>query len=63
LPPISASSRSRHPVAGRADRHDLDRSVRGQFGVSRDQTIVDDGGLAQRHRAAAGSDAEMAGRH
>jgi hypothetical protein len=52
-----------HPVAGRADRHNLDRSVRGEFGVSRNQTIADEGGLAQRHWAAAGPDAEMAGRH
>ena len=52
-----------HPVAGRADRHDLDRSIRGEFGVSRNQAIANEGGLVQRHRTAAGSDAEMAGRH
>ena len=52
-----------HPVAGRADRHDLDRSVRGEFGVSCNQTIANEGCLVQRHRAAAGSDPEMAGRH
>jgi hypothetical protein len=52
-----------HPVAGSADRDDLDRSLRGEFGVSRNQTIADEGGLAQRHRAAAGPDAEMAARH
>ena len=52
-----------HPVAGRADRHDLDRSRRGEFGASRNQSIADEGGLAQRHRAAAGPDAEMVGRH
>src|SRR6202030_3998087 len=52
-----------HPIAGRADRHNLDRSVRGEVGVSRNQTIADEGGLAQRHRAAAGPNAEMAGRH
>ena len=32
-----------HPIAGRADRHNLDRSVRGEFGVSRNQTIADEG--------------------
>jgi hypothetical protein len=52
-----------HPVAGRADRHNLDRSLRGQFGVSRNQAIANEGGLVQRHRAAAGTDAEVAGRH
>lgn len=50
------------PVTGRADRHNLDRSVP-EFGVSRKQTIAVEGGLAQRYRAAAGPDAEMAGWH
>jgi hypothetical protein len=50
-----------HSVAGRSDGHDLDRSRRGKLGMCRDQAIANDGGLAPRHRAAAGADAERTG--
>jgi len=52
-----------HPVAGRADGYDLDRSRCGEIGVGRGQAVADDSDLAQRHRAAAGIDAQGARRH
>ena len=50
-----------HAVAGRADGHDLDRPRRGEVGMGNEQPVAHQSGLAQRHRAAAGADAERAG--
>src|SRR5580704_495454 len=50
-------------VAGGADRHDFDGALRGQFGMSGPQPVAHQRGLVERHRAAARTDAERAGRH
>ena len=49
-----------HPVAGRADRDDLDHPGRRELGMRRQQAVAHQLGLAQRHRAAARSDAQRA---
>ena len=49
-----------HPVPGRADRHDFHRPGGGEPGLGSDQPIMDESGLAQRHRAAARPDAQRA---
>ena len=47
-----------HPVAGRADRDNLDGTRCGEIGVRGNQAVAHESGLVKRHRAAAGADAE-----
>ena len=51
------------PVAGRADRHQLDPILRRQLGMNLPQPVAHKAGLVQRHRAAARSDAKGPRRH
>jgi hypothetical protein len=50
-----------HPVAGGADGHDLKRAGRAEAGMGRDQLVAHARGLDQRHRTAAGPDAQRRG--
>ena len=52
-----------HPVAGGADRQQLDRACDGQLGMSSAQPVAHQLGLVKRHRAAARTDAKRPGRH
>src|SRR5215470_2256948 len=52
-----------HTVASSADGYDLDRPGGRELRISRDQAVTDERGLAQCHRAAAGTDAHGARRH
>src|SRR5262252_1930896 len=52
-----------HPVSGRADCHDLDGPRCGKAGMCRDEAVAHESGLAQRHRTAAGADAERVRQH
>jgi hypothetical protein len=52
-----------HAVTGGADDRDVDHARRGEAGMRRDQTVAHQIGLIERHRAAAGADAQGTKRH